>query len=387
MNESDVFKLFDYDNELISALNSILSGMVREYLIAIMHPGRYFTIRVNNILVSTDYIAEYFTKLGYNVRVHPLFSEVVLVETEGPFEVPIEDKIVIADKYAAESVYQGANLYVPGILSIDPLVKRGDYVTINAPNGFSVGWGVSNINASDIRKGGKGLAVTTLISRFKLPKVRELDIYSKGYIYDQSIPAIIASRELDPQPNEVIVDMCAAPGGKTTHIAILSECKAKVIAVDHSQKRIQRMTEEIERMKLKNITVIRADSRYLDVDFNIKADKVILDPPCSALGVRPKVYDKKSYRDILTLREYQKQFIKPAYNILKKDGILVYSTCTITKEENEEIIEYALTHFKFELEDLKYKIGDTVLNGGAQRFYPHKHDMPGYFIAKLRKLN
>jgi len=387
MNESDVFKLFDYDNELISALNSILSGMVREYLIAIMHPGRYFTIRVNNILVSTDYIAEYFAKLGYNVRVHPLFSEVVLVETEGPFEIPIEDKIVIADKYAAESVYQGANLYVPGILSINPLVKRGDYVTINAPNGFSVGWGVSNINASDIRKGGKGLAVTTLISRFKLPKVRELDIYSKGYIYNQSIPAIVASRELDPQPNEVIVDMCAAPGGKTTHIAILSECKAKVIAVDHSQKRIQRMTEEIERMKLKNIIVIRADSRYLDVDFNIKADKVILDPPCSALGVRPKVYDKKSYRDILTLREYQKQFIKPAYNILKKDGILVYSTCTITKEENEEIIEYALTHFKFELEDLKYKIGDTVLNGGAQRFYPHKHDMPGYFIAKLRKLN
>ncbi|HIQ03604.1 MAG TPA: RsmB/NOP family class I SAM-dependent RNA methyltransferase [Desulfurococcales archaeon] len=384
--EDDVFKLFDYDSRLVSVLSNILNGEVREFLQAIMHPGEYFTIRVNSMLTSTDYVVKYFENLGYSVKVHPRFDEVVLVRTEGPFYVPIESKIIVADKYAAESVYQGANLYIPGIISINFHIRKGDYVTINAPNGFSVGWGISHINADDLRRNKKGLAVTTLISRFKLPKVRELSIYSKGYIYSQSIPAIIASRELNPQPNEVIVDMCAAPGGKTTHISILSKCRAKVIAVDNSRRRINYMVKEIERMKLKNISVIRADSRYLDVDFNIKADKVIIDPPCSALGVRPKVYDKKKYSEIVDLKEYQKQFIKPAYNILKRDGILVYSTCTITREENEDIIEYALTNFKFELEDLEYKIGNIAFGGAAQRFYPHKHDMPGYFIAKLRKV-
>ncbi|MEM3209908.1 MAG: SAM-dependent methyltransferase, partial [Saccharolobus sp.] len=99
-------------------------------------------------------------------------------------------------------------------------------------------------------------------------------------------------------------------------------------------------------------------------------DKVIIDPPCSALGIRPKLYDKKTKQDILNFHNYQKQFLNSAYKILKKGGILIYSTCTVTTWENEKVID-----------DPRFSV-DYVL-----RFHPNVHNITGFFIAKLIKKN
>ena len=138
--------------------------------------------------------------------------------------------------------------------------------------------------------------------------------------------------------------------------------------------------------------ILLHDSRYLDVDFTKlvgKIDKVLLDPPCSDIGVRPKVLDYKTYRQIVSNYNYQKQFIKVAYKLLKCNGILVYSTCTLTPMENEDIVRYAES-IGFEILEIKIPIASKGLNiypwyDRIVRFYPHIQDTPGFFIALLRK--
>ena len=202
---------------------------------------------------------------------------------------------------------------------------------------------------------------------------------------------MLVSKILDPQPRELIVDMCAAPGGKASHIYQLTKGEARVLAFDHSKKRIAKMVREFKRMKV-NIEIHLADSRYLHVDYPSlrgKVDRVLIDPPCSSLGVRPKLYDSKRYKDIVDLRNYQIQFFKPAYELLRKGGVLVYSTCTVTLEENEEVIEETVEKYGFEPVEAKYgSLGSKGLGDKGyffMRFHPHIHDVTGYFIAKLIK--
>ncbi|OYT60299.1 MAG: hypothetical protein B6U75_02085 [Desulfurococcales archaeon ex4484_217_1] len=180
--------------------------------------------------------------------------------------------------------------------------------------------------------------------------------------------------------------------GKTTHIYQLTKGKAKIYAFDHSRSKIEKMRRELERLKMYGISVEKADSRYLHVDYpslKNKVDRIVLDPPCSAIGVRPKLYDEKKYSDIVNLAQYQIQFFKPAYELLKKGGILVYSTCTVTLEENELLLEKVLEKYRFEIEKIDLKIGCTGVEvefkNHVLRFHPHINDAPGYFIAKLRK--
>ncbi|MEM4768851.1 MAG: SAM-dependent methyltransferase, partial [Saccharolobus sp.] len=136
------------------------------------------------------------------------------------------------------------------------------------------------------------------------------------------------------------------------------------------ERKVEKLRELVRLMNM-NIEVYKADSRYLYEDFNIKdVDKVIIDPPCSALGIRPKLYDKKTKQDILNFHNYQKQFLNSAYKILKKGGILIYSTCTVTTWENEKVID-----------DPRFSV-EYVL-----RFHPNVHNITGFFIAKLIKKN
>ncbi len=363
-----------------------------QLLNSLKRPGKYYTVRANTLRADLTIIIERLEKRGIKVFQHREVEEALLIPVEGPFEVPREGKRVIADKYAAESVMMGSHLYAPGVLKAEG-VKRGDQVYITDVFGQVVGFGVAEIDGSEMGSGKRGLAVRVEVTAYKVPSLRELPEYTEGLIYEQSLPSMVVSRVLDPQPSDYILDMCAAPGGKATHIAQLTRNQATVVALDHSKTRIAKLRENVVRLGAYSVRPIRSDSRYVHEDFPffVKPNKILIDPPCSALGVRPKLYETSTLKDVEACSEYQKQFFRAAVKVLRAGGIIVYSTCTLTRQENEQLIEQIMEELNLELVDQDFVLGsvgehkDPALSTLVQRFYPDIHDVTGYFIAKLKK--
>jgi 16S rRNA (cytosine967-C5)-methyltransferase len=322
-------------------------------------------------------------------------AEALYFPVKGPFKVDLLDKRIVVDKRAAESVYMGANVYAPGVLSCKD-VRKGNEVTVVAEDGTPVANAVAVTNCEEVLKASarRGIVAETTRPVYKAPKIRELPEYQEGLIYPQSLAAMYVTHVLDPRPGELVVDACAAPGGKTGHMIEYSKGGAHVIAFDHSQKRLSELMSNLERLGEERFAEVwQADSRYLHIDFPwIRADKVVVDPPCTALGVRPKVFDFKSYRDVENASRYQIQFLRSAFRILKPRGILVYSTCTVTTEENEEVIESFVEEVGcVEVLEIGIRRGARGVLGyrysdAFLRFHPHIHNTSGYFIAKLMKM-
>ena len=368
----------EYSPWLLEHLDS-LSGGVCGLLRSLMRPSPRLYIRVNTLLTSTEEYLELVKNLGF--RRDEELPEALWAPVEGPLKVRVYDKIVVADKRASESVLMGSDLYAPGVVEARG-VKRGDLVTIVAPNGAIVGSGVSFIDGR-VRPGARGLAVRVTEPMYRAPRVTELP-GSGRLVYGQSLPSMYVARMLSPKPGELILDMTAAPGGKVSHVAQLVGPRARIVAVDRPSK-APALRRNLRMMGMDWVMVLGADSRYLSVDYPTLAgrvDAIILDPPCTNLGVVPKVYDRKCLSDVVAARNYQVQFVREAYRLLRKGGRLIYSTCTLTSLENDSVVEYALG-LGFELEDPEYlpRRGDRGEYG--VRFYPHKHGTPGFFVSYL----
>jgi len=352
-------------------------------------PSKRYFLRVNTLKASPEDVVARLREEGFEAHVYTELPDAIYLPVKGPFEVKRASKVVVAKKDAAESVYQGANLYAPGVLEAKR-VKEGDIVNVVSPRGQIVAEGLAMMDGEEMVARREGLAVKTLRSVYAVPSVRELDVYRDGLVYDQSLPAIVAGHVLSPVPNWLVVDMCAAPGGKATHAAQLMRGEGRVVAIDRSEGKARRIVENARRLGLKNVEVRVADSRYLDVEMEdlAGADAVILDPPCSALGVRPSLYYERGEREFASLADYQRQFLKVAAKLLRKGGLLLYSTCTLTLEENELNIAWAVEKLGLRVRAQKVFIGSqgfTELGAFLQRFEPDLHDAPGFFIALLEK--
>jgi NOL1/NOP2/sun family putative RNA methylase len=292
---------------------------------------------------------------------------------------------VRANKFASESVYQGAMLYAPGVLQADKRIKPGDEVEIRDPRGLLVGIGISRMSAREMVISTRGLAVEVTLPKFKLPSLSELESFKEGLFYAQSLPSMVVARVLEPSEEELIVDMAAAPGGKTSHIAQLMQNRGEIIAMDKSRNRLKKMEEELERLGVKNVRLIHMDSRKLP-ELGIEADKILLDAPCTALGIRPKLWESRTPKEIEATARYQRHFINAAIKSLRRGGVLVYSTCTLSYEENEANVKYMLGK-GLRLEEQSVFIGSHGIGiDGVQRFYPNRHLTQGFFIARLRKV-
>lgn len=220
---------------------------------------------------------------------------------------------------------------------------------------------------------------------------RQLSSYAEGLFTIQDQSAQLAALVLDPRPGQKVLDVCAAPGGKTTHLAELMQNRGSISALDIYEKRLISVTDAANRLGLSIIETQTADARQFTPPE--PADKILVDAPCSGLGVirrRPDLKYKADLTDFTGLTETQSAILHHSAGLLRHDGEMVYSTCTINPEENEKIIEAFLAkHKDFSLCPVKSEHitgkAAQLLKDGMATFYPDSEGGDGFFIAKLKK--
>ncbi len=374
--------------ELRDYYRKLFGSEAEEIMASLRTPVEKYYIRVNTLKTSRSKLMRRLRREGLKPNRSPYLEEGIYFEREGPnFDDDYEPglKKVVANKFASESVYQGAMLYAPGVLKADKSIKPGDEVEIRDPRGLLVGIGIARMSGKEMITATRGLAVEVTMPKFKLPSLSELESFKEGLFYAQSLPSMVASKVLEPSEEDLIIDMAAAPGGKTSHIAQLMQNRGEIIAIDKSRNRLRKMEEELKRLGVKNVKLIHMDARRLP-ELGIEADKILLDAPCTALGIRPKLWETRTPKEVEATARYQRAFIWAAIKSLRKGGTLVYSTCTISYEENEANVKYMLGK-GLKLEEQSVFIASHGIDmEGVQRFYPNRHLTQGFFIAKLRKV-
>lgn len=231
-----------------------------------------------------------------------------------------------------------------------------------------------------LKEAGISIKTTNNISGICIDKycdVNTLPFFKDGWCYIQDLAAQQASIMLDPHENERILDACAAPGGKTTHIVELCNGKVDLVALDIKTSRLEKLRENLERNHC-NITVIHgsADDPGSWWDGN-QFDRILIDAPCSGTGVirrHPDIKFLRSENNIIELVKTQKQILESLWPLLKNGGTLLYSTCSILKRENSTQINDFLYRHR----------GDAVLSDMIQAL-PGENEQDGFFYAKIKK--
>nr|TKW09953.1 hypothetical protein SEVIR_6G135800v2 [Setaria viridis] len=525
---------------------------------ALAHPSRYSCIRVNTLKSSTDTVMQKLMDLvcenGVSDGINGLeiveqnggdqsherssliqkcpyagLENVLFVQGSGPHVLHYNSqpdqsvKEIIVSRKCAESVLRGAQVYVPGVLACSSHVEKGDKVAVSVAveqpvkdggwavgvtrgtvlqglqtdahyeerKGLYIGQGTAAMSRSGIFRVPHGIAVEMTERVYKLPSFNDV---LEGEIFLQNLPSVVAACVLDPQPGERILDMCAAPGGKTTAIAILMRDKGEVVALDRSHNKVMDILKLASEMDLNCIKAYKLDAlksvrktdeatvvgmadghceaiktlaedsdpchatvddratnvvedsstttvaqseteqpflidgknpeskRYVskaELRKNLRRmkngpgrnncsggrvekskgffpnsfDRVLLDAPCSALGLRPRLFAG------------ERRMFDQAVKLVRPGGVIVYSTCTINPGENEALVRYALDTYKFlSLASQNPKVGGPGIVGSyelfnktyteewlteheaelVQRFDPSSPvDTIGFFIAKF----
>jgi predicted RNA-binding protein (TIGR00451 family) len=377
-----------FSPDVVRIVDEVFRGAGAAVLESLAKPVRTYYVRCNTLKISPVELRSRLERLGLNIEQNPAIPEALGIQVDGPFAVPPTNQKIVVDKRTAESALQGANVYTPGILNCGAMCI-GDKVTIVSELGDVIATGQAMLSANDVLTFRKGLAIRVDHGRFIVPHVRELSEFSQGLLYPQSLAAMATVRVLDPKPDETIVDVNCAPGGKLSHISQLMNNSGKVFGFDRNSQKIDQARKNVTILGCRNVVLGIHDSRYLHEDFSdLKADRVLIDPPCSALGLRPKVHDFTTLDRVNHLADYQKQFIKAASEIVRPGGVIVYSVCTFTPQECEQAVKFAEQECALQVVEQNpflgskglFTYGPTGLS--CQRFHPHTHEI-GYFIAKF----
>ena len=223
--------------------------------------------------------------------------------------------------------------------------------------------------------------------------IQKIPGFKEGWWTVQDGSAQLVGHLLDPQPGEVVIDACAAPGGKTTHIAELMADKGKIWACDRTPSRLRKLQENSQRLNLQSIQIYTGDSRHFNL-FQNTADRVLLDAPCSGLGTMHRHADARWRQTPESVRELsvlQKELITHTSTFVKPGGVLVYATCTLHPAENEEIISTFLAESPdWQIESpsgFESPASAYSTPQGWFKVWPHRQDMDGFFMVRLRKTN
>ncbi|WP_448265072.1 16S rRNA (cytosine(967)-C(5))-methyltransferase RsmB [Nostoc sp. DSM 114159] len=223
--------------------------------------------------------------------------------------------------------------------------------------------------------------------------IQKLPGFKEGWWTVQDASAQLVSHLLDPQPGEVVIDACAAPGGKTTHIAELMADKGKIWACDRTASRLRKLQENSQRLNLQSIQIYTGDSRHFK-QFQNTADRVLLDAPCSGLGTMHRHADARWRQTPESVRELsllQRELLTHTSTFVKPDGVLVYATCTLHPAENEQVISAFLADSPdWQIESpIGVELPDStdITPQGWFKLWPHRQDIDGFFMVRLRKTN
>jgi 16S rRNA (cytosine967-C5)-methyltransferase len=224
-------------------------------------------------------------------------------------------------------------------------------------------------------------------------RVDLLDAFKKGLFQVQDQAAQIASRLLPVEPGDEVLDICSGFGGKATHLAQLMEGRGRVVCLDNSRDRLDKSVENAARLGLDSMTTIEGGALQTASLLGRKFSRIMLDAPCSGLGVisrHPDIKWNRKAGDIERLAVMQKSFINAAAAVLEKGGELLYVVCTISREENEEVVkDFLEKNNDISLVNLKDRVPDWYFDlidaQGFYRTYPQIHKMDGFFAALFKK--
>ena len=227
----------------------------------------------------------------------------------------------------------------------------------------------------------QALILSEAVNVYKLPD------FEKGSCYVQDISAQLSAQLISPQKGDYILDACCAPGGKTTHIAELCS-EANVIALDNDEDRITKVHENINRLNVENVKVILGDASKSDWWDKKLFDKILIDAPCSSTGVirrHPDIKLLRKGKDINQITKIQARILDNLWALLKPGGVMVYATCSILKDENEnQIINFLKRFNNAKNQEIQISWGEGTI--GKQQLPEHNYD--GFYYAKIsKKLN
>ncbi len=226
-----------------------------------------------------------------------------------------------------------------------------------------------------------------------MSKIYTDELFRQGFFSVQDESAGLVAKLMDPKKEDLILDVCSAPGGKTSHMSELMNNEGQIIAVEKYLSRLEVMAKNLERLGVRNVKKLHDDicqpgSKELKENLIGKADKILVDAPCSGLGVlskKPDIKWKRVLEDICNLQKLQVEILENSVKYLKPSGVLVYSTCTTETEENMDVVNIFLTnHPEFSIDNAGKYVSDKVVNkDGCIELFPHKHNVDGAFSVRL----
>jgi len=215
--------------------------------------------------------------------------------------------------------------------------------------------------------------------------------FSSGSFQMQDLASFLAVKSGAPVPGENVLDLCAAPGAKTAAIAQLMKNRGTIVSVDYSRRRMNGWRREVQRLGVKIADPVISDASWLGLRDSF--DLVIIDPPCTGTGVfdrNPRMKWHLSPKSVERYSTLQRSFLDSAASLVEKEGRILYCTCSLTLEENEDVVSRFLkSHLEFETRPILEHYGSPGLRGmsDCRRFFPHRDHAAGYFIARLQRTN
>ncbi|XP_004691339.1 PREDICTED: putative methyltransferase NSUN6 [Condylura cristata] len=388
------------NKELVSALGKHEAERKFESLLShLSYPPSFTTVRVNTHLASVqhvknllcDELQKQYDGLSVPILQHPDLQDILLIPVIGPRKnIKKQQHEAIVGAQCGNAVLRGAHVYVPGIVSASKFMKAGDVISVYSDvkgkckkgakefDGTKVflGNGVSELSRKEIFGGLpelKGIGIRMTEPVYLSPS---FDNLLPGYVFLQNLPSAVVTHVLDPQPGEKILDLCAAPGGKTTHIAAFMHDQGEVIALDKISNKVEKIRQNALLLGLNSIRAFCFDgTKALKFSMDTEGeppflpesfDRVLLDAPCSGMGQRPNMACAWTLKEVTSYQPLQRKLFTVAVQLLKPGGVLVYSTCTITLAENEEQVAWALKTFPcLELQSQEPHIGGEGMMGAG----------------------
>ncbi|XP_063525683.1 tRNA (cytosine(72)-C(5))-methyltransferase NSUN6 isoform X7 [Pongo pygmaeus] len=418
------------NKEIVTALGKQEAERKFETLLKhLSHPPSFTTVRVNTHLASVQHVKnllldelQKFNGLSVPILQHPDLQDVLLIPVIGPRKnIKKQQCEAIVGAQCGNAVLRGAHVYAPGIVSASKFMKAGDVISVYSDikgkckkgakefDGTKVflGNGISELSRKEIFSGLPELKGTGIRMTEPVYLSPSFDNVLPRYLFLQNLPSALVTHVLNPQPGEKILDLCAAPGGKTTHIAALMHDQGEVIALDKIFNKVEKIKQNAlllglnsirafcfdgtKAVKLDMVEDTEGDPPFLPESF----DRILLDAPCSGMGQRPNMACTWSLKEVASYQPLQRKLFTAAVQLLKPEGVLVYSTCTITLAENEEQVAWALTKFPcLQLQPQEPQIGGEGMRGAGlsceqlkqlQRFDPSAVPLPDTDMDSLRE--